>query len=394
LFDSITIFFELISSDYPAGLSFRRPCPTHIFNPRLKFPKGHNPYLRAKNVNQDYKIQALTQLGAYLNAPQDPEWDDLLLRVAAANPWFTPQNVKQAVQAIATNFLQENALVDWLSAYAPPAQTEKTVGLVLAGNIPLVGFHDWLCVFMSGHRARVKLSDKDNLLLPFLIKKLAETHVEVWSSTEFLTADDRLGNIDAVVATGSNNTARYFHAYFSKYPHVIRQNRNSIGVLTGRETQTELEALGVDIFSYFGLGCRNVSKIYVPREYDFNPLLETLQNFSENSLHPKYKNNFDYNFTLYLLNQTPFLNNGCLLLKEDASLTARIAAVHYEYYDDQKALAQQLLALKAQIQCITGSTPLSGLEVIPFGKSQSPGLTDYPDGVDVMRFLKTAVATL
>jgi hypothetical protein len=258
----------------------------------------------------------------------------------------------------------------------------------MAGNLPLVGFQDWLAVFVAGQRALVKLSEKDKLLLPFLVQLLGDWAFESWEYTEFLAAEDRLRNFDAVIATGSNNTARYFEEYFGKYQHLIRRNRNGVAVLTGTETQAELHALGRDIFSYFGLGCRNVSKLYVPAEYDFDPLLEALHDYRDIVHHNKYKNNFDYNLTLLLLNQVPYKNNGCVLMKEDGSLQARIASVHYEFYENRTQLQDMLAHRRTEIQCLVGKIELTDWNIFPFGESQMPGLLDYPDGVDIMEFLQ------
>ena len=210
---------------------------------------------------------------------------------------------------------------------------------------------------------------------------------ESWAYTEFLSEGELLTGFDTVIATGSNNTARYFEQYFGKYPNIIRRNRNAVAVLNGLETPEELHALGQDIFSYFGLGCRNVSKIYVPHGYQFDVLLEALHEYREIIHHDKYKNNFDYNFTLLIMNGKPHLNNGCLLLKEDPSLQARIASVHYEYYDELHHLDALLAEKRNEIQCVVGKINIQGFDVLPFGKSQEPTLNDYPDGVDVMQFL-------
>ncbi|MCK6695355.1 MAG: acyl-CoA reductase, partial [Thermoanaerobaculia bacterium] len=223
--------------------------------------------------------------------------------------------------------------------------------------------------------------------LPLLVKKLGEWAFETWEYTEFLGEGDKLQGFDAVIATGSNNTARYFEQYFGKYPHIIRRNRNGVAVLDGTESMAELYALGRDIFTYFGLGCRNVSKLYLPRGYDFEPLLEALHEYREIIHHDKYKNNFDYNLTLFILNKIPYQNNGCLLLREEPSLQARIASVHYEFYDNHAHLGSLLSARKDEIQCLVSNRPISGFTTLPFGKSQEPALSDYADGVDVMQFL-------
>jgi hypothetical protein len=216
---------------------------------------------------------------------------------------------------------------------------------------------------------------------------MGEWQPESWAYTEFLAEGEPLRGYDAVIATGSNNTARYFEQYFRDKPYIIRRNRNAVAVLNGLETESDMLALGRDVFTYFGLGCRNVSKLYVPHGYQFDALLETLHEYRELAMHDKYKNNFDYNFTLFILNNMPHLNNGCLLLREDASLQSRIASVHYEYYDDLYELDALLATKTEEIQCVVGNVRLETTLVLPFGSTQEPSLVDYPDGVDVMAFL-------
>ncbi len=335
------------------------------------------------------RLDLLAELGHYLRSDGDADLESTIEQAYMENKWFTPDNTRHALQSIATAFLDREKLATWAAQYPIGGQPhpEKTVGLIMAGNIPLVGFQDWLGVFVAGHRAKIKLSDKDKRLLPLLVKKMGEWAHESWEYTEFLTEDDRLKDFDAVIATGSNNSARYFEQYFGKYPHLIRRNRNGVAVLNGLETTADFQALGRDIFTYFGLGCRNVSKLYVPHGYQFDALLEALHEYRELANHNKYKNNFDYNLTLLLLNQTPYLNNGCLLLREDASLQARIALAHYEYYDDLYDLDMLLAAKSEEIQCVVSNVQLQKTPVLPFGKTQEPSLTDYPDGVDAMTFL-------
>lgn len=354
---------------------------------------GH-PLVRIFAQNSDTlqineRIELLAELGRYLSAEPDDELLHVIQKSYIEHRWFTPENIRYALKSISSAFLEPGLLKQWSDKYPikPAIHPEITIGLVMAGNIPLVGFQDWLCVFMAGQRAKVKLSDKDKNLLPFLIKKMGNWAFESWEYTVFLEEPDKLQGFDAVIATGSNNTARYFEQYFSKYPHIIRRNRNGVAVLDGKESMADLYALGRDIFTYFGLGCRNVSKIYVPRDYDFIPLLEALHEYRDLVLHDKYKNNFDYNLTLLLLNQIPFHNNGCILLREEPSLQARIASVHYEFYDDTEHLKTMLHTRKEEIQCIVGAIKLPGVTVLPFGKTQEPSLFDYADGVDVMNFI-------
>jgi hypothetical protein len=340
-------------------------------------------------LTQHERLDLLAELGDYLFAEPDAELQQVIQQAYSENRWFTESNIRMALQAIARAFLDREKLTNWAARYplSDKPHPEKTVALVMAGNIPLVGFHDWLCVFVAGQKAKVKLSEKDKHLLPFLAKKLGEWAFESWEYTEFVGEGDKLADFDAVIATGSNNTARYFEQYFGKYPHIIRSNRNAVAVLTGYETPDDLHALGRDIFTYFGLGCRNVSKIYVPHGYHFDTLLEALHEYREIIHHDKYKNNFDYNFTLFILNQIPFQNNGCLLLKEDAALQARIASVHYEYYDDLHDIDRLLADRKDDIQCVVSNVQLRDFKALPFGKSQEPELDDYADGVDVLLFL-------
>lgn len=336
------------------------------------------------------RLDLLAELGLYLREEPDTALQQTILRAHADNPWFTEENIRHALRAISHAFLDREKLESWLSAYAFPDKPhpEKTVGLVMAGNLPLVGFQDWLAVFVAGQRAQVKLSEKDKHLLPFLVKQLGDWDFESWEYTEFLSDSDTLKNFDAVIATGSNNTARYFEEYFGKYQHIIRRNRNGVAVLTGLESADDLHALGRDVFTYFGLGCRNVSKLYLPPNYDFDRLLEALHAYRDIVTHNKYKNNFDYNLTLLILNNEPYKNNGCLLLKEDPSLQARIASLHYEYYPSTDQLRVELNRRRDEIQCVVGNLELAGWRVLPFGQSQEPGLTDYPDGIDILAFLQ------
>lgn len=334
------------------------------------------------------RLEALAEWGAELQAGGDAEWESVVQQAYAENPWFTPENTTRAIRAIADQFLEAGELRAWLDQYPwVNGPTTKTVALVMAGNIPLAGFHDWLCVFAAGHRALVKLSDKDKLLLPYLVKKLGNIAFESWAFTTFVQENAYLRDFDAIIATGSNNSARYFEQYFEKYPHIIRRNRNSIAVLDGSETESDLLALGRDVFSYFGLGCRNVSKLFVPAGYDFEPLLACFQQFQDMALHNKYKNNFDYHFTLFLLNNHPFRHNACILLREDAALPARIATLHYEYYADPADLETKVSGQLSGIQCGVGNGQLAGMPLLRFGQTQFPRLHDYADGVDVMAFL-------
>ncbi len=331
------------------------------------------------------RIEVMARLGRHLLEGEDEYLAAVIHRSSFHNPWFTQANQRQALRAIAEHMLRGEALEAWAARYpVSEGPTGVTVGLVMAGNIPLVGFQDVLCTFIAGHRAQIKLSEKDPYLLPALLKQLRAFDAR---TAAFFETVDRLSGFDAVIATGSNNSARYFEAYFGKYPHIIRRNRNSVAVLTGRESRDELVRLGKDIFSYFGLGCRNVSKVYLPRGYALDPLLEALHEYRELILHEKYKHNFDYNFALLTLNKTPFRFNGCLIMTESAAFDSRIAVLHYEYYDSIQQVGQALRAQKDRLQVVVSQQPVPGVEVVPFGESQHPGLHDYPDHVDTMAFL-------
>lgn len=333
------------------------------------------------------RIAALGFLGDEIRPKA--EWLESPIRIAYnENKWFTPENSWKALNAISDKYLQVSILESWASDYGIPEEpTNKKVGLVLAGNIPLVGFHDVLSVFVSGHISKIKCSSKDAVLLKAVVAKMIESFPEC---EPYFVFTEQLKDFDAVIATGSNNSARYFEQYFGKYPHIIRKNRNAVGILDGSETKDDLLALGEDIFNYFGLGCRNVSKIYVPENYDFDLLLGTLhEGYKEMVHHNKYRNNFDYNNALFLLNKVEFLMSGSLILTASKDITSRIATLHYETYTDIELLCLHLNEVKDQIQCIVTNTTLGGISTFNFGEAQKPSISDYADGVDTMHFLKS-----
>lgn len=335
------------------------------------------------------RIDAMVALGDYLRRDDDEFLAALQKRTLFHNDWFTLDNQRSSLMAIAEVFLDREKLEAWVSDYAPsdgsaPAPSPKNIGLVMAGNIPLVGFHDVLCVFVSGHRSLIKLSSKDEYVLPYLLKLLAKFDAR---AEDYFAITDRLEDFDAVIATGSNNSSRYFEAYFSRYPHVIRKNRNAVAVLRGDETEDDFRALGRDIFEYFGLGCRNVSKLYVPRGYNFNPLLEVLHEWKTLQNHTKWKNNFDYNYALTTLNKENFYLSGPLMLVENDQIASRIATLHYDIYDDLPSLEQELRNRRKEIQLIAAPEDHLSLPSFAFGRAQRPGLSDYADGVDTMAFL-------
>lgn len=298
------------------------------------------------------------------------------------NHWFTPEQVYFATQQW-TEALTEENLDNWLLNYNLEKITPKTVALVLAGNIPLVGFHDFLSVLISGHKVLVKPSSNDKFLLPLLAKYLIAVAPEFNDNIKF--TDEKLQGFDAVIATGSNNTARYFEYYFKDKPNIIRKNRNSVAVLTGNETKEELEALGEDIFRYFGLGCRNVSKLFVPQGYDFKDFFEAIFQYGEVIHYEKYANNYDYNKAVFLMSNFKLLDNGFLTLKEDSSYASPISSVFYEYYDDIEAVKSKLETEHEHIQCVVANAGFDN--AVKYGHTQKPGLLDYADNVDTISFL-------
>lgn len=338
------------------------------------------------------RITAFIKLGNALREGdrKDPllaDLDELVMRIHIQNPWFSPENVKNAIAAIAES-LKEEQIVEWLSVYIHKLKEErpsKKTAVIMAGNIPMVGFQDMLCVLISGNSFLGKLSSEDKLLLPMIAKILKNIEPRFADKIEF--TEGKISGMDAVIATGSNNTSRYFEYYFGKYPHIIRKNRNSVAVLTGSETKEQLKALGNDIFLYFGLGCRNVSKLYVPEGYDMATFFEAIYDFNPVVNNNKYGNNYDYNKTVYLMsNTTGLLDNNFLLLKPDVGYASPIGVLFYETYADIGKLNERLRSDKEQIQCIvSNSTEING--AIAFGQAQCPGLNDYADGVDTMKFL-------
>lgn len=346
----------------------------------------------------EHKINIFAQLGDFLRqfseneSIENPEvkWNDLffadfkqLIHLSQShNGWYTPDQVYFAIQSWAEALTKKN-LEKWLSDYDFSAITPKTVGLVLAGNIPLVGLHDFISVIVSGHKALVKTSSNDQHLLPFLAKYLVAMEPELQKSIEFTSG--KLENFDAVIATGSNNTARYFEYYFKDKPSIIRKNRNSAAILTGDESKEQLVALGEDIFRYFGLGCRNVSKLFVPKGYDFDVFFDAIYEYRDVINYEKYANNYDYNKAVFLMSNFKLLDNGFLTIKEDPSYASPISSIFYEFYDNLEDLNLRLKTDKEQLQCIVSNHKVPGS--IDFGTTQKPSLWDYADNVNTIEFL-------
>ena len=343
-------------------------------------------------MNEQRKIYtAFVKLGNFLGdfcnaADPENEWhtsfNEVISMAKHHNGWFTEENIHFALKGW-SELLTEQKLSAWLSNYNLEENKTKTVALVMAGNIPLVGFHDFLSVLITGNKFLGKLASTDKALLPLLANYLIQ--IEPSLKDKIIFTEERLENFVAVIATGSNNTARYFEHYFSKGPNIIRRNRNSVAVLTGNETSEDLTALGEDIFRYYGLGCRSVSKLFVPEGYDFDSFFKALYVYNPLIQQAKYANNYDYNKAVYLMSEFKILENGFLMLKEDESYASPIASVFYETYSASEELKEKLKIDSSNIQCIVSKGFLEN--EIPFGKTQTPELTDYADGVDTVQFL-------
>ena len=324
-------------------------------------------------MNLQQRLDLMVKLGDYIRE-NSLEWQDTKLRAHENNPWFTPEFTDLASENIAFQYLDALKLEAWVEQYRVNSKpAEKSVGIIMAGNIPLVGFHDFLCAFINGNHQKIKLSSKDDILMKFLIAKLIEMQP---GAEKYIEITDLLIKCDSYIATGSANSSRYFNEYFGKFPHIIRSNKTSVAVLTGEETKKELEDLADDIHVYFGLGCRNVTKLYVPPTFDFVTLLEAFSKYQYFSDINKFRNNFDYQLTACLMNNKYYMTNGSTLLIENKSIFSPISVVHYEFYTGD-------IIFPESIQCIIGK------KYTPFGQSQKPGLFDYADGVDTMAFLES-----
>jgi hypothetical protein len=317
-----------------------------------------------------------------LHKPKQTPWQLVLRQAIFANQWFTPESIIKSLHGI-QHMLQPEKIENWLNKYSSLNwNQDKRIGIIMAGNIPMVGFHDLLCVLVSGNIAVVKLSQQDTILMKAVIDELMIANPEWKNKIEIV---ERLNKIDKVIATGSNNSSGYFNYYFSKYPHIIRKNRNGIAVLNGNETKDDLQKLGDDIFTYFGLGCRNVTKVYVPRDYIFDNLFEALLPYADFANHNKFINNYDYHRAILLLNNDLFLTNNFLIIREGKSFASPVSVLNFEYYEDVNDLAIELHLQREKIQCIVSNEKI--FNSIPFGTTQQPAIDDYADGVDTMAFL-------
>jgi hypothetical protein len=324
------------------------------------------------------RLNLLVELGAHiLNAPDS--WLAAKEKAYRENGWFTPEFIDLGTAHIATEFLSRANLETLVDTYKIPDLHIKVrnVGIIMAGNIPLVGFHDFLCTFLSGHYQTIKLSSKDKVLMQYLVDWLGAKEPSLADQIRF---EEMLKGADAYIATGSNNSSRYFEYYFARFPHIIRKNRTSAAVVTGNETPAELSALADDVYTYFGLGCRNVTMLYVPENYDFVPLLEAFKKYNYLFDLHKYKNNYDYQLAMLMINREHYMTNGSLILRKNASLFSPVSVLNYDTYQDPNSLVAGLLDNES-VQCIVG------FDQLPFGNSQKPGLTDFADGADTLQFL-------
>jgi hypothetical protein len=333
-------------------------------------------------MNTEIALNALIYLGSYLKSLTEEEALELGEMANRCNGWFTPQQVKFTLEEW-SNALSENSLTNWLNNYqiTEPASPQK-VGIIMAGNIPLVGLHDLVCVLLTGHIAHCKLSSQDPFLPKHLIDKLIELEPQMAGQINVV---DKLNEADAVIATGSNNSARYFQYYFGKKPHIIRSNRSSCAILTGKESAKELERLGLDMLQYYGLGCRSVSKLLVPEGYNLTPFFEAIEPYNTITHNHKWVNNYDYHKSIFLVNKEPHLDNGFLLLKESEQLGGPVSVVFYQEYSSEEELDIWLSENRKNLQCVVGSAPPA---TVAFGQAQRPRLSDYADGVDTIEFLR------
>lgn len=335
------------------------------------------------------RISAFAQLGQRILHDMDKEtpFGKTLGQASIHNPWFTENFCKHAIGSIARQWLTIDALTQWVTPYDGPAinpDTPKTVAVIMAGNVPFVGFHDMLTVLISGHKFLGKISSKDGGLMQTLVDLLLE--VEPGFKPYISLTEGQIKNFDAVIATGSDNSARYFEHYFGKYPNMIRQNRHSIAVLTHSTTHEEMEQLAHDIFLYFGLGCRNVSKVLIPKDFKIESVLDALSGYSDIINHHKYANNYEYHRAVYLMNQIEHLDTGFVLAKPDDSLGSPVGVLFYQYYTDLDAVKDYISINKNQLQCIVSS--IDEIEnSIAFGETQNPKLNDFADGIDTLKFL-------
>lgn len=341
------------------------------------------------NINR--RIQLISDIGEFLKNYLDENYDnnnddklvefkDVITKAQSKNPWFTDANIKVNLTYWSKKLTKHN-LNKWLSKYNLNNTSRKNIAIIMAGNIPLVGFHDFICVFLSGHNSIIKLSNSDSCIIPFL------TDLMKLPSERIVYSDSFLKDYDGVIATGSDNTSRYFDYYFKNKRSIIRKNRNSIAILNGEESDDDLKSLSQDIFTYFGLGCRNVSKLYVPKNYNFDLFFNSIFGYKELINNHKYANNYDYNKAIYLMSEYKFLDNGFFIVKEGNEMHSPISTINFEYYDNVSILRKKINQEDDNIQCIVSNIEFKGK--VNFGETQNPSLNQYADNIDVMKFLLT-----
>ena len=334
------------------------------------------------------RVNALVRLGEEIRS--DADLENMIARAASANPWFTEEYCRMAITAVTDKMLSREKLEQWLSRYeiSDDESAVKTVGIIMAGNLPLVGFHDFLCVYVAGYNVKVKLSGKDDVFFKYIYQKLMSIDPSLAAKSEII---ERLDGFDAVIATGSNNSNRYFEYYFRNHPSILRKNRNSIAVLSGNETDEELYGLTDDIFMYFGFGCRNVSKLYVPEGYDITRLFPYFEKYKWMHSHTKYMNNYDYNRTLLLMNRTEHLANEVIMIQENPAISSPVSVLYYEFYENADSLRDIVKLNLDNIQCVVASSSVGFLsdltDIVKIGHTQQPELWDYADNVDTLQFL-------
>ncbi|MCF8258693.1 MAG: acyl-CoA reductase [Flavobacteriales bacterium] len=347
-------------------------------------------------MNHQQRVEAFIELGKVLgsvaSAAEGTDWDDAIRKAGHHNAWFTDENVRLALRGL-SRMLAAEKLHKWLAAYGDIADSPepKTVGIIMAGNIPLVGFHDMMTVLITGHRAMIRTSSQDELLPRKLVETLVSIEPAFADCIEF--SEGRMTGFTHIIATGSSNSSRYFEYYFSRYPSIIRGNRNSVAVITGQETEDELLALGKDVFRFFGLGCRNVSKLFVQRNVDIVALLRHFEGWEHIGGHHKYHNNYDYHKAIFLVEKMKHLDTGFLLVRQEQALACPVSVLHYEMFDALDEVKSKLLRDADAIQCVVASEGTGIANAVPFGKSQEPEAWDYADGVDTVEFLLEREAT-
>ena len=341
------------------------------------------------NINE--RTELISEIGEFLKNYLDKKYDNkkddnliefekVIKKAQSNNSWFTDENIKINLTYWSKKLIKTN-LNQWLSKYNLKDTSRKNIAIIMAGNIPLVGFHDFICVFLAGHNSIIKLSSNDKYLIPFLLNLVK------FPSDKVVYLDGMLKDYDAVIATGSDNTSRYFEYYFKNKQSIIRKNRNSIAILDGNETDEELKSLSHDILTYFGLGCRSVSKLYVPKGYNFDSFFNSIFAYKDLINNHKYANNYDYNKAIYLMSEYKFLDNGFFMIKEGNEMYSPISTINYEYYDNISHLSEKIKQQEENIQCVVSNIKFEGR--IDFGETQNPSLNQYADNIDVMNFLLT-----